>query len=404
MSLSAPGYANQNKSREATLLEYAEGLRRGGGNRIAVHIHLSRLQAHNRREHHVRVAASTFEELVRDYDGQIFLLSNSDIVFIGREVSPAQVDEAVTKLRYLFSEDPLTQAADSQDTTGFCTWYRLDRDYPDFLARVRRLKDGVEVTARDSAPRAGDDVRVPLRPVDLANLDESLRVADLTDLVRHQAVCAFIPGQPPKPVFHEVYVSIDDLGRAVAPGKDLAANRWLFQHLTQTLDKRMLAYLGQETATTARAFSLNLNVSTLLSPEFQRFDQRVSDRLRGRLVIELQKIDIFADMGAFRFARDFAHERGYRICLDGLTHLTMPYIDRAKLGVDMIKLFWSPEIAVTARPGLIQEIGRLIQEADTARVILCRCDSAQALEVGRSFGITLFQGRHIERLLQEKGA
>ena len=29
-------------------------------------------------------------------------------------------------------------------------------------------------------------------------------------------------------------------------------------------------------------------------------------------MIELQKIDIFGDMGAFMFARDFMRERGYR--------------------------------------------------------------------------------------------
>jgi hypothetical protein len=80
----------------------------------------------------------------------------------------------------------------------------------------------------------------------------------------------------------------------------------------------------------------------------------------------------------------------------------MPYIDREKLGCDLVKMFWSPEIAVSARPGLLQEVRDYIHAAGPARVILCRCDSEQALEVGRSFGISLFQGRHVEKLLREQ--
>src|SRR3546814_5875753 len=82
----------------------------------------------------------------------------------------------------------------------------------------------------------------------------------------------------------------------------------------------------------ASSFSINLNVGTILSPPFLNFDSSLKAIARGTVVIELQKIDIFGDMGAYMFARDFMRERGYRICLDGLNHLTLQFIDRERLG------------------------------------------------------------------------
>ncbi len=35
----------------------------------------------------------------------------------------------------------------------------------------------------------------------------------------------------------------------------------------------------------------------------------------------------------------------------------------------------------------------------TERIILARCESEQALEIGRSLGISLYQGRWLDRML-----
>lgn len=388
-------------SQEAALVDYVEKLHNQPMDRLAVHIHLSRLQPYNRRDHHVRVAALVFESLVRQYEGRIFSLRNSDLIFIVRGVSPYQLDEAVTRLRYLFAEDPLTISQDPASDSGFCTWFRLDRDYANFLSRAKQIQLTSIPGPADDNNMAAPAPRMPITAADLAALEATIRNVDLEPLIRSQPVCAFIPGQQPKVLFREIYVSIQDLGTQIAPGRDLGASKWLFQHLTQTLDRRMLAHLGRDSENQDSGYSINLNVATILSPEFQKFDQSISARLRGRLVIELQKIDVFADMGAFRFARDYLHERGYRVCLDGLTHLTIPYIDREKMGFDLVKMFWSPEVALSARPGLLKDVRDTLAAWGTARMILARCDSEQAMDVGRSFGVTLFQGRYVDKVAQQ---
>ena len=48
------------------------------------------------------------------------------------------------------------------------------------------------------------------------------------------------------------------------------------------------------------------------------------------------------------------------------------------------------------------ELRTLVRRAGKNRVILCRCDDREAVDFGRTIGIDLFQGRHIEHLIAEE--
>lgn len=394
---------------EYSLYDFAERVEKRREGRVSAHIHLSKLQAHNRREHHIRIAQNTFESLVKYFDGQLFTLSNSDIVFVASGVPVEKIDDAVMRLRYLFSEDPLAQFADPDagGDVGFCTWYFLERDYPKFLAMARHFYERSVVVhnerrLRENQNKVESEEQKNLTPAQLGRLEEALTHTNLANLIRNQPICAYGPGIPPRSIFQELYVSIADLAQSLMPGVQLTANRWLFQHLTLTLDKRMLWHLQRETQYLEKAFSINLNISTVLSPEFENFDQSLSTNLRGRLVIEFQKMDVFSDMGAYLFARDFLHDRGYRVCLDGLTYLTLPYMDRNSLGLDMMKMYWSPELPELRNSDTFVRLRDNVGLGGPTRIILSRCDSAQAIEVGQTLGINMFQGRAMDKILAEQ--
>ncbi len=68
---------------EAALLDFVERLRKFTKGRRAVHLRLSRLRPYNRRAHHLRIATTTFDELIRDFDGALFRLCNNDLVVAG---------------------------------------------------------------------------------------------------------------------------------------------------------------------------------------------------------------------------------------------------------------------------------------------------------------------------------
>jgi len=406
MALSQIQNRTRGPSQEYLLLDYMQRLGRNIDGRMAVHIHLSRLRPQNRQDHHIRIAAATFEGMVQNYEGQIFTLSNSDLFFVCKDAAIEDIDAAIMKVRYLFSEDPLSQGDDEEDLARFCTWYNVTTQHEDLLDLVKQIhlererKNRLAVTQDRSNVRTRSGKKA-LDPEQLGKLESVLIRADLSNLMRRQPVCAITPTNPnPQPVFRELYISIADLQQTVLPEFDLASNLWLFQHLTQTLDSRMLSMLIQNDDTSiASSFSINLNVQTILSPPFLNFDSSLKAVARGTVVIELQAIDIFGEMGAYMFARDFMRERGYRICLDGLNHLTLQFIDRDRLGLDLLKLIWTPDMADDVTGTRATELKEHVDRCGRARIILSRCDSDEAVRFGQSLGITMYQGRYVDRLL-----
>lgn len=392
-------------SQDNLLLDYVHRLERHTAGRRAVHIHVSRLRPENRRENHVRIATNAFEGLVRERMGQIFTLSNADIFFVFKNEAMDEAESALVRVRFLFSEDPLLAKDLSGEATDFLTWYNVEQDYQKLLKlaqqfvheeRERRVLEEAEqaVSKFDDRPKGVD-----MTPQVLAKVEESLSRADLSNMMRRQSVCAIVGQAAPQPVFSELFISIADLRDTLLPDVNMTSSRWLFQHLTETLDRRMLSLLNKnDDRSITGDISINLNIATLLSQEFLNFDDNVKAGMRGSIVIELQQVDIFGDLGAYMFARDFTHERGYRICIDGLTQKTLPFINRERLGADMFKIVWDPRRSGETGAGP-ERIRDVVQRNGAMRVILCRCDNVEAVEFGHRSGIQLFQGRYVEELM-----
>src|SRR5229473_5418965 len=362
-----PPHDDKMASEEQPLHEFVQRLAKFRSGRRAIHIHLSKLRAYNRRGHHIRIAVNTFEFLVKQMDGQIFALSNADLIFVCKGADIAAIDEAVMRLRHLFNDDPLTQDVDEHQESRFCSWYDLERQYDEFLAVAHGLYDEDQKRNRRLAAISGPGQPgqpaelPPLSPHRLGELVDAISRADLSNMMRRQSVCTITADAPPQPVFRELYISIDELRAIVMPGYNIASDRWLFQHLTQTLDQRMLQLLMKnDDRAIASAFSVNLNVATLLSDRFLTFDANLKTATRGTVIFELQAVDIFSDVGAYVFARDFVRERGYRVCLDGVTDLTLPFIDRERLGLDLVKIVWNPDMLGSGREARREEFRRLI--------------------------------------------
>ncbi|HLN22737.1 MAG TPA: hypothetical protein VK558_02000 [Patescibacteria group bacterium] len=391
---------------ETLLLEYVHKLEKHRRGRRAVQVRLSGLQPINRREHHIRIAVNTFETLVKQLKGQIFSLSNADLVFIFKEAVLDEVEAAIVKLRFLFSDDPMLLDEGANGKPAFADWFLLERDYETLLQLAQRVATE-EQQRRTNEFAKGFSKQMarpvsrgdPLTPQMLGKLEEHLARADLANMMRRQAVCAIVGGSPPQPVFHELFISIADLRETLLPNVNLASSPWLFQQLTETLDRRVLSLLNKhDDRTVAGDVSINLNVQTLLSPEFLTFDDNIKASMRGTIVLELQKVDVFADLGAFLFARDFAHDRGYRICIDGVNVESLPFVDRERLGLDLVKIVWDPLMVEGILPNG-STLSSYIDRCGPSRAILCRCDNQQAVDCGQGVGITLFQGRHVEAML-----
>lgn len=401
-----PQQYGQQALQEYLLLDYVQRLETRKYGHRAVHIHLSRLKPFHRRDYHIRVATNTFESYVKLYVGRIFVLTNNDLIFVWKDKSIADVEPAVDTLRYLFRDDPLSQ--DDSEETGFCTWYNLNTEFQEFLLLCQHLDERAKkiqksLNMRSAIQREKDNnVLNPITAENLGELEETIHTADLSEHIRQQPVCVFAHGSSKElhPVFDEFFVSITDLRNALMPNIDLASNRWLFQHMTETLDKRMLNYLCKRTFKThASSFSINLNLGTLTSKDFDKFDETVRRNWQGNVIIELNQVDLFSNLETYLSVRDDFHERGYRILIDNLTVEALSFVDRKRLKADFIKVAWREEMTDNVIRKKYSEMDSLVKNSGRERVILCRCDSPTAIKFGQSLGITLFQGRYIDNMI-----
>ena len=399
---SPPPVSNQ----EYALLDHAVRLERNLPGRFALHIHLSRLSEQNRREQQLETARTQFAERVSGFEGQIYRTCTGDIVFVGDDSHAGQIDEAVSRLRAMFSDDPVTQQPDDGPDSGFCNRYFLERDYPQFVALARRLFDIGEARRQEGGQQDYDALPNPfsgvaLTPAQLGQLEQSLATTDLSAIMRQQPVCAVTPNEKPETVFHEMYVSIDELGRTLLPGVAIASDPWLFQRLTRTLDGRVLRQIARDQAKTARAFSLNLNVATVLSPEFLNLTNYLGVGRAQALIVELQIGDVFGNLKDFYIARDVAREIGCRLCLDGIDYHALLLLDFASLGFQLYKFQWHDEL--TYLPAHIgQDLKDAIARAGRERLIMCRAGDETALKFGLQHGISLYQGWHFDKALADR--
>ena len=395
-------------SQERLLLDYVQRLEKHRAGRSMVQVHLSALRPFNRRDQHMRAAANIFEPIIKAMAGQIFILKTGDMFFFFKNEVRADVETAVQQVKYMFSDDPLVMD-EAETKTTFATWLDAVGEFEKIQriiqlladAEDRRLEEAKNRMDARSALRAKQKMGEPMTPEVLMRIEDALSRADLSNLVRRQFACAIDENMIPEQQFSELFISIQDLRETLMPGVNLLANRWLFNHLTETLDRRMLSMLSKtDRISLSGDISFNINVRTLVSRDFLQFDDNVAANRRGAMIIELQKEDIFSDLSSFLFAREFVQSKGYRVSLDGLTFETLQIIDHRRLGVDMLKLVWNAEL-IDGGDNVLAQVRKVAEDLGRDRVVLCRCDNREAIDFGMAAGIGLYQGRYIESLIAE---
>ena len=372
---------------------------------FAVHLHLSDLRPNNRQPQFISIAARSFDNLINNADATLFRLSNADLVLICRNVPVDDIDPYIEKVRSLFGEDPLTATETNDFEDRFTTWYDLahKEDFETFRQAARILADNAEKAARQKAQADKDKVQEqagePIGAANLAALVERMKQARLADLIRQQAAVQIGPKGTGTMVFREHFVSIGELKDRLAPDVNLFASAWLFQYLTEVLDRRLLAVMSRKDFAGMREpISLNLNVGTVMSRDFQQFHRAVGEHA-SKVVIEMQLIDIFADINAFNYARDTLQREGYRVLVDGLNPLSLQFFDPSELKTDFVKIGWGAGYGVDGDRDRARELAELVKHAGRDSVILARVDSEDAVRWGLKIGISRFQGYFIDKLV-----
>ena len=298
------------------------------------------------------------------------------IVVSWRGEAPKLLHSTIDALDQLLQEDPL----DAPGINQLIAFFDLPAQGPALMREVARPSLS---PVKPPPPELVFDLPVTLRPLETAALErieQSLALADLSRFARRRPVC-HLSSRGMQLAWEERSLSVAELIADVAPGFAAKSDPWLFRRLTRILDRRMLSLLSDSPELRDTGpFSLTLNVASVLSSEFLRFDSVLPSALRNRVVISFLPADLAADANAFAFARNFARARSYRVCLRAVTASVLPVLDLPVLELDFVQLVWSPALAQLPQ---LPPIGG-------ARWILGRPCAEDAIAWGITAGIGLY--------------
>lgn len=382
---------------EARLVDFSNDIRDSGGNFYVVHFRLSKLSELHKNDFQIKIAVNILNDLFQEEEGEILKLENYDVFLIYHGDDRGLINKAIFQLRYLFFDDHLANLPNGKENKDFCEVFDLNFQWTEFAQLTAKIMSG-------SMQRllGKDDVKkLPqATPKLIASLEEEIKETRLDGSIRKQPICSYSEDGKIKPIFHEVYINIPHLQKSINTNIAITGNKWLFLYLTEKLDEKVIETISiNPESYLYMPISLNLNLDTVLSKDFQEFSEIAKD-FKCQIVVEIGVADVFSEINSFYKARDLCKQNGHKICIDGLNNDAFIQVNRKKLGFDLAKLQWNADFRIDLESGKEnQELIETIQDCGGNRLILCRCDDVNAIDYGEALGINLFQGRYPDRIL-----
>jgi EAL domain len=377
---------------EEMLLTHVEQLADARKGQRAMIVHLSRLQGSKPRDKNLQIVTAVLREVSDQFSGRLFVLENGDVVLVCKGITRRAIDETIEVLRYLFNDDPVTRAGSEQ--ADFCAVFDLEVGYIDFLFALDEIAEAARRSSAAGQRRRFDAATID--PVHAGDLIKALQRVELAALLRRQTVWEMAPGAAARPLFEEIFVSIDRLQKAIGPGFDLAKDRQLFLYVTRWLDQHVMATVLRHQSNVSQPLGLSLGLGTFLSPEFDEFDKR-GTLGRERVLLEMPLAELLRAPQTFRQVADRLKRRGYRFCIDEVGHQLLPYLNLRPLGANFIKVTWDDALLNLGEDPL-REFCEAVTALGSERIILSRCGRREAIRVGHAMGIQLFQGWQMDQV------
>lgn len=315
-----------------------------------------------------------------------FFLFDGDVCVISQGLPADQAEKLISEVRHLFRHDQLFL----KNEDGFATVYDLSAQYDDVLKLAQQKEESLRDVRRK---KAQNTATVPIEPSHLNAILKNIERLNVLKVIRRQEAVEVTPNGRFASLFYEYINSIADLKQEIAPTVDMLSNRWLFQHLSETLDRRMLSVSAGLTAHTPKGISLNLNISTVFTREFEDFLNLLPEGLS--VYVEVQLMDIIQNTPNYFKALERLHEAGCRLCIDGVYPISLEFLDFNLFGADFVKLIWSKNLPAYKGRKTIQN---LIGEAGADKIILSRVEDEEALKWALPLNVRRFQGYFIDSL------
>ncbi len=366
----------------ATELEQVEEDRKP---RSAVIFNLSRLHPKHRSVEHLQIATNILRDKMQGTDGSIYAMPANDIVLIC-STTPEKLNEAIFDLRYLFAEDPVAYHHDAANTE-FCDHFSLPAQIS-ILRQHCSIRFGLQnIIMPTPAANDGNNRLIP-------TLSEAVEMAlGRIDLDSFLAIRSVHLTANDKMVLQEIHLDLEALQQKLAVYLDIAENYNLFCFIREALDMHLLrkmVELLKARSSYAHYLMLPQSIATLKSQEFMLFDAALPAALRQNIAFALHVGDVYRDLNGFIALRNKLCERGYYLCLDGLSLENVLHVDRQQLGFDLMKLAM-PSIHAGDGEWLIEEMIGKVQSLGPSHIIANNCNHDAARRLVRRLEIAMYQ-------------
>ena len=376
---------------ETMFVDTLDRIRRNPEGRKAVHLRLSQLLPGNRTPVRIKIVTRMFRTLESGRQVQIFSLTNDDLAMVVGAGAQRDVNNIIQRIRKLFEGDPLT-LDDEAGNDRFAAWYDLTLDSAMAIHAAQQLRQN----AQFAQPQATAQPLPSITPAALDEIHKKLAFLNVVPFVRDQvALRVDMSTKEASIEFYEFFLSVGDIQRSIAPNWNLFSERSLFQDLSRTMDQRMLEIvLRAPQVRDAPAISLNLNLETVFTPAFQTFLTGVEQP--QRVIVEIQAVDLLTNFTMYLDAKAVLSSMGHAVLIDGLSTAALSMVDVSLMKPDYAKIVWAPELLDMMDPANNQSAAFIVQNIGAEKVILSRCDSANALSWGLKTGISVFQGHFLD--------
>ncbi len=265
------------------------------------------------------------------------------------------------------------------------------------LDTAKRFLEAYGDRSKETGTDGGTDR--PLNMQDIQRLRDALRKLGPKEFgkryIQSQTAAMIKPGQPAKSAMTEYFVGVNLLKESVLRGVDIRGTGNVFNQLTLTFDQALLYCLGAVTGGRTKT-SLNMNVETVFTNAFEHFLREGGDAGLTGVIIEFRQENMLQHFGQFQTACDLIQKRGGTVAIDNVQPETLGIVNLHRLNVKMAKIMWNAdaeEVVMQAEKDI-----RAMQDGGTV-MVMAHVDDQQAVDLGHKLGISLFQGYHVDGLL-----
>ncbi len=357
-----------------------------------IHMHLSLLK--DRDPTGQMMVRSIIQELASKASFlQSFNISNGDVIVLYKGLKLTGVTDVCQTVEQVFLSKTTLTGPNPYKEYSLYSIMELALNFINvirFIEELQATETGHHVT----------ETKPPITLEELGKLERSMQMFDLSPFLFNQGI-ANIGGGEADMEYYELYISIKLLQERLCPDYDITANKWLFNYFTANLDQSVLRALNHGLSfMRGRRIGININLSTVISTGFVKFDERLPIDFRGQVVLEVSKGDLIENLPLFNEVVEFAQDRRYQIAVDGLNPFWVTNFDLEYLNADYAKIFWSNDM-LEMEPSFEKYFRERIAEQDRCKFILARCDSVSSLVYAHKMGINLVQGRAVDNILRK---